>query len=398
MLKPRGSAGLTRRARWVRRVLLALAGSLVLCGVAAYPYVTGRADPPTAERLAAERSLAAAREASAAHWARDELAGTEATMLAARAEERRQQLAFFLVRDYAGARVLFERARLAAAATAEQATSERDQARTAAEQAVAGARRTLGHAEDLLDGIRLLERDRDELRSARAQLVEAEVFLGAEAYARAVSRAEGCERAARQALAGAGAMAARFVDRDQVARWHRWVEDTIAWSRRKGAAAIVVIKDERRVDLYRSGRRVHSYDADLGPNVVAAKTRAGDRSTPEGRYKITQKKDLGASRYHKALLLDYPNEEDLRQFRELKAKGVLAATARPGSLIEIHGEGGRGEDWTLGCVALTNGDMDHLFERVAVGTPVTIVGGNGRSGPLTELALHAAGGGNGSSP
>jgi lipoprotein-anchoring transpeptidase ErfK/SrfK len=46
----------------------------------------------------------------------------------------------------------------------------------------------------------------------------------------------------------------------------------------------------------------------------------------------------------------------------------------PGSLIEIHGHGGTGRDWTDGCVALSNEDMDQLFSRVRVGTPVTIVG------------------------
>jgi murein L,D-transpeptidase YafK len=193
-------------------------------------------------------------------------------------------------------------------------------------------------------------------------------------------------------------MAARFVDSNHVTRWHKWIDDTVAWSRRQKAPAIVVIKDERRVDLYGAGRLVRSYEADLGPNIAIDKTRAGDKSTPEGRYKITQKKGAGASRYHKALLLDYPNEEDLQHFRELKKKGLISSSAGPGSLIEIHGGGGRGGDWTLGCVALTNHDIDDLFARVGVGTPVTIVGGNGRSGPLTELALHIANSGRGTSP
>jgi hypothetical protein len=54
-------------------------------------------------------------------------------------------------------------------------------------------------------------------------------------------------------------------------------------------------------------------------------------------------------------------------------------------LIEIHGEGGRGKDWTQGCVALTNSDIDDLFGRVAIGTPVTIVGGDGNGGTFTRL-------------
>ena len=57
-----------------------------------------------------------------------------------------------------------------------------------------------------------------------------------------------------------------------------------------------------------------------------------------------------------------------------KRDGRLPRGAGIGSLIEIHGDGGRGEDWTSGCVALENHDMDRLFARVSVGTPVTIIG------------------------
>jgi L,D-peptidoglycan transpeptidase YkuD (ErfK/YbiS/YcfS/YnhG family) len=53
---------------------------------------------------------------------------------------------------------------------------------------------------------------------------------------------------------------------------------------------------------------------------------------------------------------------------------VVPANAGIGSLIEIHGEGGQGRDWTDGCVALSNSDMDRVFSHARVGTPVTIVG------------------------
>ena len=69
---------------------------------------------------------------------------------------------------------------------------------------------------------------------------------------------------------------------------------------------------------------------------------------------------------------------------------MMSARARPGGLIEIHGEGGRGEDWTRGCVALSNRDMDDLFRRVAVGTPVTIVGAEDSAGRFATLASTLA--------
>ena len=62
----------------------------------------------------------------------------------------------------------------------------------------------------------------------------------------------------------------------------------------------------------------------------------------------------------------------------------MPAAAGIGGLIEIHGEGGRGRDWTRGCVALANPDIDDLFRHVEVGTPVTIVGSD-EPGALAAL-------------
>ena len=57
-----------------------------------------------------------------------------------------------------------------------------------------------------------------------------------------------------------------------------------------------------------------------------------------------------------------------------KVRGIIPTRVGIGNLIEIHGEGGEGRDWTDGCVALANPDMDRVFALTEVGTPVTIVG------------------------
>jgi len=97
-------------------------------------------------------------------------------------------------------------------------------------------------------------------------------------------------------------------------------------------------------------------------------------------------KGRGQTLYYKALLLDYPNREDLQRIAAAKDQGIIPRNAGPGALIEIHGEGGRGVDWTNGCVAVTNPQMDQLFQWVRVGTPVTIVGGDGSKGSFSSLA------------
>jgi murein L,D-transpeptidase YafK len=91
-------------------------------------------------------------------------------------------------------------------------------------------------------------------------------------------------------------------------------------------------------------------------------------------YKITKKFDSGRTKYYKALLLDYPNDEDKRKFKSDIENGLLPATSKIGGLIEIHGNGGKGIDWTEGCIALTDKEIDTVYKNVKVGTPVTIVG------------------------
>ena len=91
--------------------------------------------------------------------------------------------------------------------------------------------------------------------------------------------------------------------------------------------------------------------------------------------------------FYKALLLDYPNAEDRAEFNRARRSGDLPPSAGIGGLIEIHGEGGRGRDWTRGCAAVTNRDMDELFARVGVGTPVTIVGSDD-FGAIAEFATQ----------
>ena len=95
---------------------------------------------------------------------------------------------------------------------------------------------------------------------------------------------------------------------------------------------------------------------------------------PEGIYKVTELRNVGRTRFYKALMLDYPNPDDRTRFEHGRRTGQVPRRTGIGSLIEIHGDGGQGRDWTDGCVALANADMDAVFSRASVGTPVTIVG------------------------
>ncbi len=119
---------------------------------------------------------------------------------------------------------------------------------------------------------------------------------------------------------------------------------------------------------------IRQFTAEFGKNWMGHKRTGGDKATPEGIYRVTQKKEGGRTIYYKALLINYPNDEDRKQFAQDKRKGLIPARAGIGGLIEIHGGGGKGIDWTDGCIALRNDDMDALYRLVAAGTPVVIVG------------------------
>lgn len=166
-------------------------------------------------------------------------------------------------------------------------------------------------------------------------------------------------------------MHARFEDPDLRRIWRDQARSAIAASRTR--PALVVDKLARRLDVYRDGRLVQSLPAELGSRGLERKLREGDRATPEGVYRVSLRKQGGQTRYYKALLIDYPNAEDLTRYREHVRKSG-ERFAGPGGLIEIHGGGGQGRDWTDGCIALTNEDMDRLFEYAGEGTPVAIVG------------------------
>lgn len=123
--------------------------------------------------------------------------------------------------------------------------------------------------------------------------------------------------------------------------------------------------------LFARGEPVRVYSIALGGNPVGHKQRRGDERTPEGVYFIESQNEH--SRFHLALSISYPNEEDRER---AAAKGVS-----PGGDIMIHGiRNGLGWlgpvhrllDWTDGCIAVTNSEIEEIWKLVEVGTPVEI--------------------------
>lgn len=137
------------------------------------------------------------------------------------------------------------------------------------------------------------------------------------------------------------------------------------------ADRIVVEKSKRTLTLFRQDQEIKSYKIALGREPVGPKERQGDNKTPEGVYFIDYK--VRNSIYHRAFHLSYPNPDDVERARSL---GVP-----PGGSIMIHGMKDdklwMGDvqylfNWTNGCIALTNPEMDELWDLVSVWTPVEI--------------------------
>jgi L,D-transpeptidase catalytic domain len=156
--------------------------------------------------------------------------------------------------------------------------------------------------------------------------------------------------------------------------WKKWVDKTLNESKKNRDYSIIIDKFSRKCFVYFKGAIKYEFEAELGKNWVGDKRIRGDMATPEGMYKITKKFEGSKTKYYKALLLDYPNDEDKENFKNEIEHGSLPASAKIGGLIEIHGNGGKGIDWTEGCIALTDKEMDVVFKIAKVGTAVTIIG------------------------
>ena len=134
---------------------------------------------------------------------------------------------------------------------------------------------------------------------------------------------------------------------------------------------ILIIKSERTLTLMRQGKVLRTFKVALGPKPRGAKSRVNDGRTPEGAYVIDSRNEH--SHYHLSLHISYPNAADRAQARKL---GV-----DPGGDIMIHGlppayswvgAAHREKNWTLGCIAVTDAEIEEIWSKVRVGTPVEI--------------------------
>jgi len=134
---------------------------------------------------------------------------------------------------------------------------------------------------------------------------------------------------------------------------------------------VVVTNSKRTLNLLARGKTVRRYKVALGGEPVGAKQQQGDHRTPEGQYVLDRRN--ANSRFYKSIHVSYPNEEDRKQAaqRGVDAGGDIMIHGLPngfGWLEAMHRE----KDWTDGCIAVTDKEMDEIWDLVGAGTPIEI--------------------------
>ena len=141
-----------------------------------------------------------------------------------------------------------------------------------------------------------------------------------------------------------------------------------SWSHPNKPNLLVVWKKKRVLALYRNSKIIKAYRIRLGSSPKGQKEQEGDGRTPEGRYHITHKNPK--SNFYLSLGINFPNQSD--------KKRALKRGLNPGSDIFIHGLGKKNVflhylfDWTEGCIAVTNKEIEEIYNLVEPGTVLYI--------------------------
>jgi lipoprotein-anchoring transpeptidase ErfK/SrfK len=140
---------------------------------------------------------------------------------------------------------------------------------------------------------------------------------------------------------------------------------------------IIVDKSSYELYVYDAEGWFATYPVVFGNSSLEDKKMEGDRLTPEGTFRIVNKRVH--DKWDRFMGLDYPNKESIAKFNERKRRGEIPKSATPGGGIGIHGTWpnddmvvDRYKNWTNGCISLKNEDVEDLYSYIPVGTPITI--------------------------
>lgn len=328
--------------------------------------------PPESEITKARKILSEAQSEKCAKYAKETFSQAQQNYDSAIIEWKKQNEKFILLRDYSEVAELAKKSILLSEKSIVQARRSITSTEEILEVRIGKIKHAIKHFDDSYGNFPLQKKHRNDYTKSKLLYSESLLAYKNRNYSACSKKLDSVELIINDVTTHYQEKLINYFD--NYPDWKKLTEQTIITSRKHRTYAIIVDKFARKLIVYKNGKAIKTYQMELGMNWIGDKMQQGDKSTPEGLYKILVKKQNGATKYHKAFLLDYPNEEDKKRFLLNKKKGILKHDAKIGNLIEIHGSGGKGIDWTDGCVAVTDSDMDELYRLCPTGTRVTIVG------------------------
>jgi hypothetical protein len=351
-------------------LILNLVLALVLGGLTLI--IQWAAPPPVDTYQKARKAINLARKNQANIYAPDLLIDADYLLERAKLAWRQENTRWLINRNFYAAERLAADCLQKAELAQQRSITIRDSLKLLATTGISQVRQSIDDFRPQFQRMPLDSRLRQKFVLGELNLFESEAAFQRQDYKRAVARIKVAEshigRAGNEANETLNAYWAN------APHWNKWVQETIRWSKENNDVAIIIDKIDHECHIYAAGIKTNEFDIELGPNWLGYKLQRGDNATPEGQYRIRKKKAHPNTKYYLALEIDYPNQQDLARFYSAKARGDIASNAAIGGLIEIHGDGGRGANWTQGCVALANQDMQKVYAVSKIGTPVTIVG------------------------
>ena len=360
----------TRKHRFKTILILAIV-SIALAG-AAWWVIANRPQPPIAEIAMAREKLSLARAANANIYMPTDFREASALYDSANSAWKAENERFFLQRNYDRTRGFAHLSTQKSEQLEKKARNYSFDLKTTLKKRISTLRNKTAYFNNHFSDLPLDKEVRHSFQASVISLTEAETAYKAANYLLCHEKTK---------------LAADDIDfiytqtrntlEDYFENFSVWVErnnEALRQSKTTGDYVLVVSKFQKKCFVYHRGEQVNELDIELGKNWIGDKRHHGDKATPEGKYKVTRKKSGKQTKYYKALLIDFPNNDDRKRFDAEKKNGTLPRHADIGGLIEIHGGGGRGINWTDGCIALTNENMDWLYTHTIAGTPVYIIG------------------------
>ena len=338
-------------------------------GYSAFTYLTNK--PPLEEINLARESLATAKEKMAGRYANETLKEAESLYKWSMREWKIQNGKFFVFRDYSLTRDLALKSISKSTNAGNEAKNVKGKLKNSVESELATLKKQIAKFEKYYKHLALGRSTINAFNKGKTRFLEAQIEYNRNDYQQAAKLAKKASEGITQAEKSAHIKLTDFYKNYPI-----WEKNTkLAYNlSRKGQTVILVDKIQSTFIILKGGKEFKTFPAEFGKSWMGDKLYAGDKATPEGVYKVLEKKSNARTRYYKALLINYPNSEDQKRYDRMVRSGEISRRTGIGGLIEIHGDGGKGVHWTDGCIALENKQMDVVYSQCGVNTPVIIVG------------------------